>query len=214
MITEGKNIYLAAKLARIYSAVKGVQKTGYNNYDKYSYVTEADLASPLRAALAAENVAIVTSVEEATITEVKTGAGKDAFRAIAKVRVTLIDGDTNERIETTYYGVGDDRGDKGLYKAITGATKYALYKLFLVPTGDDPEAFTDEGKATTPAGATIGQTAELGSLFTTLGSDDAKRAAAYAWVSDNRAKGVDEITYEEAVKLIASLTKKVKELKK
>jgi hypothetical protein len=214
MSTEGKTSYLAAKLARIYNAVKGVQKTGYNNYDKYSYVTEADLAAPLRAALAAENVAIVTSVEEATITEVKTGAGKDAFRAIVKVKVTLIDGDTNERIETTYFGVGDDRGDKGVYKAITGATKYALYKLFLVPTGDDPEAFDDEGKATTPKGATVEQTTEINDLFRTLACDDAKRIATFAWASESRAKSIDGITYEEATKIIASLKKKVKELNK
>ena len=33
-------------------------------------------------------------------------------------------------------------GDKGLYKAITGANKYFLFKLFQIETGDDPERDT------------------------------------------------------------------------
>jgi hypothetical protein len=34
-------------------------------------------------------------------------------------------------------------GDKGIYKAITGANKYALLKPFLLETGDDPEVGSD-----------------------------------------------------------------------
>ena len=45
----------------------------------------------------------------------------------------------------TGFGCGNDRakndkvGDKGLYKALTGANKYLLFKLFQIATGDDPE---------------------------------------------------------------------------
>ena len=40
-------------------------------------------------------------------------------------------------------GCGGDRnkngvGDKGLYKALTGANKYMLFKLFQIETGNDP----------------------------------------------------------------------------
>jgi hypothetical protein len=43
-------------------------------------------------------------------------------------------------------GQGGDKnkngvGDKGLYKAITGANKYLLFKLFQIETGDDPETY-------------------------------------------------------------------------
>ncbi len=48
-------------------------------------------------------------------------------------------------VKNTAAGEGlDQNGDKGTYKAITGATKYFLLKLFLIPTGDDPE--TDKRK--------------------------------------------------------------------
>ncbi len=48
-------------------------------------------------------------------------------------------------------GAGNDRnkngvGDKGTYKAITGATKYALMKTFLLETGDDPEVASDHDR--------------------------------------------------------------------
>ena len=36
-------------------------------------------------------------------------------------------------------GSGQDAGDKGIFKAISGAQKYALMKAFMIPTGDDPE---------------------------------------------------------------------------
>ena len=52
-------------------------------------------------------------------------------------------------IEFKCSGSGNDRsrsgavGDKGIYKAITGANKYALLKTFLLETGDDPEEVSD-----------------------------------------------------------------------
>lgn len=41
-------------------------------------------------------------------------------------------------------GYAEDKGDKAVYKAITGATKYAFWKCFGLSTGDDPET-EDEG---------------------------------------------------------------------
>lgn len=207
MEPQDKKFYLAAKLARIYGTVKGVVKTGYNNYDKYGYVTEADLALALRPALAAENVALVTSVEDATFTDVQTSQGKAATRCVVKVKVTLIDGDTNEIIETTYFGVGDDRGDKGLYKAITGATKYALYKLFLVPTGDDPEAFDDEGKSTAPTGATEEQIHNIKAFFAKLALPDEAVAKAIKWAGGTT---LETLNSAQADKLLGFLQKQTK----
>jgi hypothetical protein len=52
----------------------------------------------------------------------------------------FIDGETGEELVFHSEGEGQDAGDKGIYKAITGAQKYALMKAFMIPTGDDPEA--------------------------------------------------------------------------
>ena len=53
---------------------------------------------------------------------------------------TFIDGDTGEVMPiATFVGTGADTGDKGVFKAMTGAEKYLLLKAFLISTGDDPE---------------------------------------------------------------------------
>ena len=39
----------------------------------------------------------------------------------------------------SFRGVGEDAGDKAIYKALTGALKYFYIQLLSLPTGDDPE---------------------------------------------------------------------------
>jgi len=64
------------------------------------------------------------------------GAG---WLTTVKLEVRFVDADSGEQYTSYFYGDGYDKTDKGLYKAITGALKYALLKTFLVATGDDPE---------------------------------------------------------------------------
>jgi hypothetical protein len=52
-------------------------------------------------------------------------------------------------------GSGNDKnskgvGDKGIYKALTGASKYALLKTFMMETGDDPEVPSQQEKESKP----------------------------------------------------------------
>jgi hypothetical protein len=63
------------------------------------------------------------------------------------------DGEGNIVCEKTGHAFGQaaDNGDKALYKAMTGAVKYWLYKTFLVSTGDDPEQGNDMDKETAKA---------------------------------------------------------------
>jgi len=52
----------------------------------------------------------------------------------------FIDGDTGEVLDLMIPSSGYDVGDKGIFKAITGALKYIMKSVFLVPEeGDDPE---------------------------------------------------------------------------
>jgi len=125
---------LVIKLCEILGDVDRVPKRGRNEFHKYDYVMEPDLVEAVRQKLAERHVFLLSSVEELrredTLTE-------------AKVKFTFLDGDTGESLSFYYVGQGDDKGDKGAYKAYTGALKYAIMKNFLVPTGDDPEADTE-----------------------------------------------------------------------
>jgi hypothetical protein len=48
-----------------------------------------------------------------------------------------------ERFKQLVWGEASDGGDKGAYKASTGADKYFWFRLLQIPTGDDPD---DEGE--------------------------------------------------------------------
>lgn len=122
---------LWGKIARITGMLGGVEKRGYNAFHKYNYALEGDVVAVVRQYLAAANIVIIPSV----ISESREG---DLTRI--NVRYTVTDG--NEFFEFNMPGYGADRGDKGVYKAITGSNKYAIMKLFKIETGDDPEGDT------------------------------------------------------------------------
>ena len=122
---------ILTKLARVLGEVQRVPKNGRNAFHKYDYTTESDLVDFIRPLLAAEKLFIVPSIEELI---------RENGKTIIRMSFTLADGDSGETLgPQSWYGEADDKGDKGLYKAITGGVKYFLFKTFLVSTGDDPE---------------------------------------------------------------------------
>lgn len=123
---------IARKLAAIMGEVQRVAKNGRNDFHKYDYVTEADLVEEIRGHMAARGVAFFPTVKSLT---------QEGDITRVEMEFSFIDGEDDSRLTTTFWGVGQDKGDKGAYKAYTGAVKYALMKTFLVPTGDadDPE---------------------------------------------------------------------------
>ena len=68
-------------------------------------------------------------------------------RASVVVRLSVVDTETGESLSVTAPGYSEDfsykdnrpNGDKAVYKAITGATKYAVRSCFCLPSDDDPE---------------------------------------------------------------------------
>lgn len=128
-MSDKKTIY--AKIAKVMSQVERVPKNGYNNFHKYEYATESDLTEAIRPILQEAGLAFFSTVIEQE---------RDGEFTKAKMEFTLADVETGETLTSTYWGEGQDKGDKGLYKAYTGAVKYFLMKTFLIPTGDDPEA--------------------------------------------------------------------------
>jgi hypothetical protein len=72
--------------------------------------------------------------------EIKAIPGNDKMHLVlTKHTGRLIDPDSGEARAYTFFGSGQDNGDKGLYKAITGALKYFLASTFLVAEYNDPE---------------------------------------------------------------------------
>lgn len=126
-----KNI--TKKLAEILKKVDRVEKKGHNDFQNYDYVTESDVVEALRGHLADAGILCVPHVETVDIIKLEKGL-------IATIQAEYIFTDGEETVTVRVGGSGHDNpGDKAIYKAMTGAEKYALKQLFLIPTGDDPE---------------------------------------------------------------------------
>lgn len=134
---------LVKKLAKVMQEVKYIQKKGYNKFHNYKYATEADVAEKVREVLAEQNVVMIANTTSHSVREHINQKGNREYIVTVNVEFRFIDGDSGETITFNMAGEGQDAGDKGTYKAITGAQKYALMKTFMIPTGDDPEQ--DEG---------------------------------------------------------------------
>jgi hypothetical protein len=126
---------LYRKIHAVMSSIDGVEKRGKNQFHNYKYVTERDIVAAIRESLIEQGLILAPKVvgidfhpefEGGPVTELV-------------IDFTLIDIDTGESLTVTTVGQGQDKGDKGPYKAMTGGLKYALLKTFLIPTDDDPE---------------------------------------------------------------------------
>lgn len=135
------------KLSEVMALVSRVPKNGRNDFHKYDYVTEADILDAVRTAMAERRLILVPSAVDAKSESV--GDKGDRLFTLRQ-RFTVHDGDSGEELAFDMYGQGSDKLDKGCYKAATGAEKYALLKLFMIPTGDDPEREESGGKREIP----------------------------------------------------------------
>lgn len=132
---------LAAKILAVMTAVDRIAKDKRNDFHKYDYASDEAVVSALRQAFIANRIIVypkqVGCVREGDITSLQ-------------VAYHIVDVDSGEKEIVPAFGQGQDKGDKGVYKAATGAEKYFLLKTFLIPTGDDPEATNGDGQATKP----------------------------------------------------------------
>jgi len=126
-------IGLGQKILNVIASIEPVEKDGTNEFHKYKYVTDAQIISSVRGALVKHKLCIIPS---------QVACIKDNDLTQVEVNYKIVDTETTETMDVTAYGQGMDKGDKGLYKALTGAEKYFFMKTFLIATKDDPEADT------------------------------------------------------------------------
>jgi hypothetical protein len=132
-------------LHKVMSEVGYVQKAQRNSHFKYNYAGEAALLAKLRPAMLEAGLLLIPS-----------SVGEPVVDAQGRTHIVMSytlchkDGDVWPT-PLCIPGCGADNQDKGTYKAITGANKYLLFKLFQIETGDDPEK--DETEHTPPEAA-------------------------------------------------------------
>lgn len=128
-------------MAEACNSVGGVEKKGRNEFQKYTYVRAADISKLFRRELFKRNILLTSNELELTEQTVQTNSGGTMRYVTLKADYILRDGDSGETLSSVAYGMGMDSGDKAIWKAKTGALKYFLRGLGIVPDErDDPEA--------------------------------------------------------------------------
>lgn len=138
MTTAKRN--LKQKLADVILSIGSVEPGGFNAFHKYKYFSDEQISALFKDKLASRNIIIVPQVLDYEVREYATDKDKHSFLTTMKIMWTIMDGDSDEEIIAVTVGQGDDPGDKGANKAMTGAFKYFLLKMGIIGAGSDAEA--------------------------------------------------------------------------
>jgi ERF superfamily len=146
-MSENPQRSLVRKINEIMAAVGYLKKEGTNKAQNYKFIEEAKVIEAVRGLMIEKQLVIWPATTNIIVTPSgSTSGGASKNLTTVDMKFTIEDGESGETRTISMGGQGIDPGDKGIYKAETGANKYALLKLFQIPTGDDPELDTDEGK--------------------------------------------------------------------
>ncbi len=127
------------------SEIKNVEKNGLNQNQNYKFAKETDFVDKVKPLLGKYRLVMLPKIVSNTVTQYGDPT-KPSFLTVVEMEYTLIDIDSKDREVIKVSGQGSDRGDKGIYKAMTGAKKYAYSVTFHISTGDDPETTENEKK--------------------------------------------------------------------
>lgn len=196
-----------AKLAKVMGEVHRIPKTGHNKFNNYHYATESDAADAIRPLLSEAGLGLMVSIDR--VDEMDNG------RVMVYGTVTIGE-EGGGWIQASISGEARDvdrngaRQDKGVYKAITGAVKYWLFKTFLMSTGDDPEGDQNNPQDVPPPGPpptpmmTDAQEQLIRSLAKSSKLTEEEQTATVAWLDGG------SITRDKASQMIDRLTEKTK----
>ncbi len=153
---------LFRKLLKVQRELRPIAETGKNTYQRYSYATALDILEPVKRTCNELGLFIYLDVTESAI---------EPGKARCTVKLTTVDCESGEALSINSCGYSEDwsykenraTGDTAIYKAITGATKYAVREMFALASTDDPEK--DEVRQSKSKSRTISQ-AQVNRLYT------------------------------------------------
>jgi len=143
---------LCKKIFEIMSEVDYLQKDEKIKFNSGSYnvISEEKVTTIVRAQLIKHKLILLpinfaSAVRDIGVVQTEKGPMLGASTlTVCKFLFRLCDIESGESLTLEIGGAGSDSQDKGIGKAMTYAYKYLLLKLFLIPTGDDPDKFSNE----------------------------------------------------------------------
>lgn len=180
---------LYPKLLLAQETATAVEKKGENTGHKYHYAKAEDVIAEAQRALHVAKLVGFMRPGEVETTQIQSREGNGGIMATLKAELVIRDpdgaGDSPVELIVPAIGTGTDYpGDKAIYKAMTGAAKYAYSSALGIPFTDDPEQDNaGAGGARRPGGkeASPAQKSLLTRLFNKAGIDaEVKKATVFA----------------------------------
>lgn len=127
---------IAKKILKIMEQIGPIIKDKTNEEKGFDYASHAAIIIKAREAMIAEKVIMIPQEVKKIIRE-----GNDVtIEMIYRFYDTEPDKDgKNDFIDTNVLGEGNDSNGWAIYKALSGAYKYAITQTFAIPTVDDAE---------------------------------------------------------------------------
>ena len=139
-MSEEKVLNLYQRLSAVYADLKMIERDGKNSFQNYKYASESCLMEAIRPLVAKHGIVLFFDVVEEEKVQYTTNKSRNAFMAKMSIELTFVNADSpEERHKVRCIGEASDTDDKAYYKAYTGGVKYALFKNFLVSSGEDVE---------------------------------------------------------------------------
>lgn len=132
-------IPLAKKIAKANKDIGAIAKDGNNNYQRYSFQSEAAIKAAVQRVISDNKFAIVPSFE--IVDREQQTTQKGGINNFVYVLGTFTITDGIETLIGSMPGAGSDTGEKAVQKACTSAQKYFYKQLFNITDKDeDPDA--------------------------------------------------------------------------
>jgi hypothetical protein len=129
---------LAARLVRIMTRIKRMEKEGFNKHHGYKFVTDEQVFDYVRPMLADEGIAVFCSVDRIDQQFVERDGERPFFHTVIHFRFTLAT-EMGETRDCIWIGESNNQQDKGAAQAATLAMKYWLLKTLLISSGDQTD---------------------------------------------------------------------------
>lgn len=142
-----KPLTLAAKVLAVSRSIGAVEKNGLNQHFKFKFQAWDDVLPAVRNACVEHGVQITPTVNRVT---------HDGQHVLVEMAFTVRDTESDQRDEFVWFGESKGNDDKGIQKAITSCTKYALLKYLMIPILDDTDTDADgPAKPAAPTKVTV-----------------------------------------------------------
>lgn len=183
-----KSIY--EKLILIMEEVKYVQKENKMVNNQYTFVSHDAVTKAVRDAAVKQKVLIISTVKSWE---------QDKNRTSCTLSVRFVNAEYPlDHFEIESFGFGIDTQDKGPGKAVSYAFKYALLKVLMLETGDDPERSNQDYDDK----ITFDQQMDIEYLKDSLNVDLTKTLEFF------KVKNIQELNQEQARQIIQQLKSK------